>query len=87
MDLPRLRAATAAADDGTAALWRSLLPAPRTGQDGRVGLADRLARLPEADRAARVLALVREEASRALGLPSAESVRPDQPLRGSAWTR
>ncbi|MER5398235.1 SDR family NAD(P)-dependent oxidoreductase [Streptomyces sp. NPDC002599] len=81
LDLPRLRAATAAADDGTAALWRSLLPAPRTGQDGGVGLADRLARLPEADRAARVLALVREEASRALGLPAAESVRPDQPLR------
>ncbi|MGQ4375226.1 SDR family NAD(P)-dependent oxidoreductase [Streptomyces sp. SAS_267] len=81
LDLPRLRAATAATDDGPAALWRSLLPAPRTGRDGGVGLADRLARLPEADRAARVLALVREEASRALGLPSAESVRPDQPLR------
>ncbi|MFD6556291.1 SDR family NAD(P)-dependent oxidoreductase, partial [Streptomyces sp. NPDC058398] len=81
LDLPRLRAATAATDDGPAALWRSLLPAPRTGREGGVGLADRLARLPEADRAARVLALVREEASRALGLPSAESVRPDQPLR------
>uniref|UniRef100_A0AAU3HPU5 SDR family NAD(P)-dependent oxidoreductase n=1 Tax=Streptomyces sp. NBC_01393 TaxID=2903851 RepID=A0AAU3HPU5_9ACTN len=81
LDLPRLREASAATDDGTAALWRSLLPAPRTGQDGGVGLADRLARLPEADRAARVLALVREEASRALGLPAAESVRPDQPLR------
>ncbi|WRZ88279.1 SDR family NAD(P)-dependent oxidoreductase [Streptomyces sp. NBC_01007] len=81
LDLPRLRETTAATDDGTAALWRSLLPAPRTGQDDGSALADRLARLPEADRAARVLALVREEASRALGLRSAESVRPDQPLR------
>ncbi|MFF3617059.1 SDR family NAD(P)-dependent oxidoreductase [Streptomyces sp. NPDC002580] len=78
LDLPRLREST---DAGTAALWRSLLPAPHTGQRGDVTLADRLARLPEADRAARVLALVREEASRALGLRSAESVRPDQPLR------
>ncbi|MET9902384.1 SDR family NAD(P)-dependent oxidoreductase [Streptomyces sp. NPDC006446] len=81
LDLPRLRETTAATDDGTAALWRSLLPAPRTGQDGGAHLADRLARLPEADRAARVLALVREEASRALGLRSAEAVGPDQPLR------
>ncbi|MFD9464720.1 SDR family NAD(P)-dependent oxidoreductase [Streptomyces sp. NPDC060027] len=81
LDLPRLRESTAATDGGTAALWGSLLPAPRTGQDGGAGLADRLARLPEADRAARVLALVREEASRALGLRSAESVGPDQPLR------
>ncbi|MFD8733323.1 SDR family NAD(P)-dependent oxidoreductase [Streptomyces sp. NPDC059618] len=81
LDLPRLRETTAAADDATAALWRSLLPAPRAGRDGGVGLAARLARLPEADRAARVLALVREEASRALGLRSADSVGPDQPLR------
>ncbi|WP_256864090.1 type I polyketide synthase [Streptomyces avermitilis] len=81
LDLPRLRETTAAGDDTAAALWRSLLPAPRTGQDGADGLADRLARLPEAERAERVLALVREEASRALGLRSAQSVRPDQPLR------
>ncbi|MET8244301.1 SDR family NAD(P)-dependent oxidoreductase, partial [Streptomyces sp. NPDC005202] len=81
LDLPRLRETTAAAGGPSAALWRSLLPAPRTGQDGGDGLADRLARLPEAERADRVLALVREEASRALGLRSAESVRPDQPLR------
>ncbi|MFF4575097.1 SDR family NAD(P)-dependent oxidoreductase [Streptomyces sp. NPDC001410] len=75
LDLPRLRQSDAA---GTA-LWRSLLPAPRgTGSDA---LADRLARLPEPERAERVLALVRDEASRALGLRSAESVRPDQPLR------
>ncbi|MGY5046318.1 SDR family NAD(P)-dependent oxidoreductase [Streptomyces sp. 900105755] len=77
LDLPRLRETTA----GAAALWRSLLPAPRTGQDGADGLADRLSRLPEAERADRVLALVREEASRALGLRSAESVRADRPLR------
>ncbi|MFJ9963659.1 SDR family NAD(P)-dependent oxidoreductase [Streptomyces avermitilis] len=81
LDLPRLRENTAAGDDTAAALWRSLLPAPRTGQVGTDGLADRLARLPEAERAERVLALVREEASRALGLRSAQSVRPDQPLR------
>ncbi|WP_317441665.1 SDR family NAD(P)-dependent oxidoreductase [Streptomyces collinus] len=76
LDLPRLRASGAA----STALWRSLLPAPRT-PDAADALADRLARLPEAERAARVLALVRDEASRALGLRSAESVRPDQPLR------
>ncbi|MFD9094446.1 SDR family NAD(P)-dependent oxidoreductase [Streptomyces collinus] len=76
LDLPRLRASGAA----STALWRSLLPAPRTPDAGDA-LADRLARLPEAERAARVLALVRDEASRALGLRSAESVRPDQPLR------
>ncbi|MFF3914241.1 SDR family NAD(P)-dependent oxidoreductase [Streptomyces sp. NPDC001852] len=81
LDLPRLRETTAGAGGGAAALWRSLLPAPRTGQDGADGLADRLARLPRAERADRVLALVREEASRALGLRSAESVRADQPLR------
>ncbi|MFJ3307065.1 SDR family NAD(P)-dependent oxidoreductase [Streptomyces sp. NPDC086549] len=76
LDLPRLREHTA-----DAALWRSLLPAPRTARDTGDGLADRLARLPEAERAERVLALVRDEISRALGLRSAESVRPDQPLR------
>ncbi|MFJ9736744.1 SDR family NAD(P)-dependent oxidoreductase [Streptomyces sp. NPDC101166] len=77
-DLPRLRE-TVAAGGGTA-LWRSLLPAPRTtGRDAR--LADRLAALPEPERADRVLALVREEASRALGLRSAQAVPPDRPLR------
>ncbi|MEU9206408.1 SDR family NAD(P)-dependent oxidoreductase [Streptomyces sp. NPDC048415] len=81
LDLPRLRETTTAAGGTATALWRSLLPAPRTGQDGGDRLADRLARLPDAERAERVLALVREEASRALGLRSAESVRPDQPLR------
>ncbi|MFF3330559.1 SDR family NAD(P)-dependent oxidoreductase [Streptomyces sp. NPDC002888] len=74
LDLARLK------DSTTGALWRSLLPAPRIGGQ-HAGLADRLARLPEAERAERVLALVREEASRALGLRSAESVRADQPLR------
>ncbi|MEU6770645.1 SDR family NAD(P)-dependent oxidoreductase [Streptomyces sp. NPDC046759] len=81
LDLSRLRETTAGVGGSAAALWRSLLPAPRIGQDGADRLADRLARLPEAERADRVLALVREEASRALGLRSAESVRPDQPLR------
>ncbi|MGX4693980.1 SDR family NAD(P)-dependent oxidoreductase [Streptomyces sp. JNUCC 63] len=81
LDLPRLRETTAAVDGPSAALWRSLLPAPRTGPADGDGLADRLARLPEAERAERVMALVREEASRALGLRSAESVRPDRPLR------
>ncbi|MFG2361747.1 SDR family NAD(P)-dependent oxidoreductase [Streptomyces mirabilis] len=85
LDLSRLRETVTTTGGGTAALWRSLLPAPRTGRSGGDGpadrLADRLARLPEAERAERVLALVREEISRALGLRSTESVRPDQPLR------
>ncbi|MFG2475074.1 SDR family NAD(P)-dependent oxidoreductase [Streptomyces fagopyri] len=81
LDLNRLRENTTATDDRSTALWRTLLPAPRGGRRGGEGLADRLARLPEAERAAHVLALVREEAARALGLRSAESVRPDRPLR------
>ncbi|MFJ8005376.1 SDR family NAD(P)-dependent oxidoreductase [Streptomyces fagopyri] len=88
LDLNRLRENTTATDDRSTALWRSLLPAPRGGRrdgegpaDHGEGLADRLARLPEAERAAHVLALVREETARALGLRSAESVRPDRPLR------
>ena len=77
LDLPRLRAA---APGG--ALWRSLLPTQRPATaPGGPTLADRLSRLPEAERAARVLALVREEAAQALGLRSADAVRPDQPLR------
>ena len=77
LDLPRLRDNQAA----TGALWSSLLPAPRPGQEAGRGLADRLAKLPETERAARVLALVCEEASHALGLASDRPVRPDQPLR------
>ncbi|WP_343998901.1 SDR family NAD(P)-dependent oxidoreductase [Streptomyces thermocarboxydovorans] len=81
LDLPRLRAALTSAPGGTPALWRTLLPAaPRTGTGGD-RLADRLARLPEDERAARVLALVREEAARALGLRGTDAVRPEQPLR------
>ncbi|MGW1957725.1 SDR family NAD(P)-dependent oxidoreductase [Streptomyces sp. NPDC001920] len=76
LDLPRLRSAAP-----TGGLWRSLLPTPRTDRAGARTLADRLARLPESERAARVLALVSEEASHALGLRSPRSVRPDQPLR------
>ncbi|MFE2137170.1 SDR family NAD(P)-dependent oxidoreductase, partial [Streptomyces sp. NPDC059466] len=81
LDLPRLRETTTATDGRSTALWRSLLPARHADRDGGEGLAARLARLPEAERATRVLALVREEAARALGLRSAESVRPDRPLR------
>ncbi|MFF4963803.1 SDR family NAD(P)-dependent oxidoreductase [Streptomyces sp. NPDC001037] len=77
LDLPRLRTTDAA---GTA-LWRSLLPAPRTGAAAGEALAGRLAGLPAPERAERVLALVREEAARALGLRSAESVHPGRPLR------
>ncbi|GAA3769228.1 hypothetical protein GCM10022403_000880 [Streptomyces coacervatus] len=77
LDLPRLRDNAAA----TGALWTSLLSSPGPGRPAGRGLADRLARLPETERAARVLELVCEEASHALGLPSARSVRPDQPLR------
>ncbi|WP_370949356.1 SDR family NAD(P)-dependent oxidoreductase [Amycolatopsis sp. cg5] len=60
-------------------LLRSLAPAQRVERDD--SLAERLAGLPEAERAERVLALVREETARALGLRSTESVRPDQPIR------
>ncbi|MCH0571008.1 SDR family NAD(P)-dependent oxidoreductase [Streptomyces sp. MUM 136J] len=75
LDTARLR------ETVTGALWRSLLPAP-PGAAGRSGaLADRLAALPETERADRVLALVREETARVLGLRAAESVRPEQPLR------
>ncbi|MFE1860379.1 SDR family NAD(P)-dependent oxidoreductase [Streptomyces anandii] len=81
LDPPRLREGMAAAPPVATALWRSLLPAPRATGTGGVGFADRLALLPEAQRAERVLALVREEVSRALGLRSPESVRADQPLR------
>ncbi|MGW7823914.1 SDR family NAD(P)-dependent oxidoreductase [Streptomyces puniciscabiei] len=45
------------------------------------GLVERLAALTEAERAAHVLELVREEASRVLGMRLAEAVRADQPLR------
>ncbi|MGW4084043.1 SDR family NAD(P)-dependent oxidoreductase [Streptomyces sp. NPDC004822] len=76
LDLPRLRAAAPAG-----ALWRSLLPARPAAPAGGPTLAERLSRLPENERAARVLALVREEAAQALGLRSADAVRPDQPLR------
>ncbi|WP_079178331.1 type I polyketide synthase [Streptomyces mangrovisoli] len=75
LDLPRLR------ESATGPLWSALLPAARTGAEGGRGLADRLAALPGPERAERVLTLVREEISRALGLRSAASVRPDQPLR------
>ncbi|SDZ25801.1 rifamycin polyketide synthase modules 4, 5 and 6 [Amycolatopsis xylanica] len=60
-------------------LLRSLLPAQRVEKDD--SLADRLSGLSEAERAERVLALVREETARALGLRSTDSVRSDQPIR------
>ncbi|GHH85905.1 type I polyketide synthase [Streptomyces capitiformicae] len=81
LELRRLRDNTASTSGVSAALWRSLLPAARADQNSREGLAERLARLPEAERAERVLAMIREEACRALGMRSAESVRPDEPLR------
>ncbi|RPF30606.1 type I polyketide synthase [Streptomyces sp. TLI_185] len=77
LDLPRLRDNAAA----TGTLWTSLLSSPRPDRQIGRGLADRLARLTDSERAARVLELVCEEAARALGLPSSRSVRPDQPLR------
>ncbi|MGQ0842080.1 type I polyketide synthase, partial [Actinokineospora sp.] len=77
--LSRLRETVSTAGGTAAAVWRSLLPAPRTGHDD--SLVERLSRLPAAERAERVLALVREEAARVLGLRSIESVHPDLPLR------
>ncbi|NUQ95550.1 MAG: SDR family NAD(P)-dependent oxidoreductase [Streptomyces sp.] len=77
LDLPRLRDNAAT----TGALWTSLLSSPRPDRQTGRGLADRLARLTDTERAARVLELVCEEAATALGLPSPRSVRPDQLLR------
>ncbi|MEV6945055.1 SDR family NAD(P)-dependent oxidoreductase [Streptomyces sp. NPDC051172] len=77
LDLPRLRDNAAAAG----ALWTSLLPSPRPDRQAGRGPADRLARLTDTERTARVLELVCEEAAHALGLPAPRSVRPDQPLR------
>ncbi|MFE9773184.1 SDR family NAD(P)-dependent oxidoreductase [Streptomyces sp. NPDC005931] len=81
LDLPRLRDAVTSGPDGPAALWRTLLPAPPAERAPGGGLIGRLAGLPEVERSARLLALVREEAARTLGLRTAETVRPDQPLR------
>ncbi|MBD9736176.1 SDR family NAD(P)-dependent oxidoreductase, partial [Streptomyces sp. H28] len=81
LDLPRLRDAVTGGPAATTAVWRALLPAPRTAPGTGTAFAQRLARLPEAERGARVLALVREEAARALGLPGPDPVRPDEPLR------
>ncbi|MFJ2604252.1 SDR family NAD(P)-dependent oxidoreductase [Streptomyces sp. NPDC087425] len=68
------------------ALLRSLVRTPArraavSGADTGTGLVDRLAALPEADRAAEVLALVRDESARVLGLTSPDAVEPDRPLR------
>ncbi|ADI12313.1 modular polyketide synthase [Streptomyces bingchenggensis BCW-1] len=79
LDRSRLRD-TFARDGGPAALWRTLLPAPQATRGG-AALADRLTRLPEAERAERVRSLIREEAARVLGLRSPDAIRPDQPLR------
>ncbi|MFC5288697.1 SDR family NAD(P)-dependent oxidoreductase [Actinokineospora guangxiensis] len=79
LTLSRVRDAVASAGGAADALWRSLLP--RANDDKDDSLLDRLSRLPETERAERVLALVREEAARVLGLRSAEAVRPDVPLR------
>ncbi|MEU9481740.1 SDR family NAD(P)-dependent oxidoreductase [Streptomyces sp. NPDC048191] len=76
LDLQRLRTGDAAGS----ALWRSLMPVSDSAKH-EVSLADRLARLPAAQRAERLTALVREEVSRALGLRSTDHVRTDQPLR------
>ncbi|MGX1971327.1 SDR family NAD(P)-dependent oxidoreductase [Streptomyces kronopolitis] len=76
LDLPRLRTSEAARTP----LWRSLLPVPLAAA-GQSAFADRLARLPQPQQAESLLALVREEVSRALHLRNAESVPCDQPLR------
>ncbi|MFF7234462.1 SDR family NAD(P)-dependent oxidoreductase, partial [Streptomyces sioyaensis] len=76
LDLPRLRMSEAAHNP----LWRSLLPAPLSAA-GQSAFADRLSRLPRPQQAESLLALVREEVSRALHLRNAESVPCDQPLR------
>ncbi|WP_445037748.1 type I polyketide synthase, partial [Streptomyces hayashii] len=78
LDLPALR--TRAAATGLAPLWRTLVPvrARRTaaGADAVSGTvwADRLAELPEADRAREVTALVRAQAAAVLGHDSPDAV-------------
>ncbi|HEV2344044.1 MAG TPA: SDR family NAD(P)-dependent oxidoreductase, partial [Actinocrinis sp.] len=79
VDLERLRGSFSRGT-GTPALWRALLPPVREASTGS-DLADRLARLTDAERSARVLAIVGDEVAHALGLRSAAEVRPDRPLR------
>jgi polyketide synthase 12 len=62
-------------------ILRGLLP--RRSERRRapsVSLAERLARVPEAEREATVLELVREEAAAVLGYSSAKEVPPEQPF-------
>ncbi|MET8831989.1 SDR family NAD(P)-dependent oxidoreductase [Streptomyces sp. NPDC004610] len=54
--------------------------AARNAPDG-TGPTERLAALPEEQRALQVLDLIRAEAARVLALPGADTVRPDRPLR------
>ncbi|MFJ2443922.1 SDR family NAD(P)-dependent oxidoreductase [Streptomyces sp. NPDC087658] len=68
------------------ALLRGLLRAParrvaRAGEPESGNLAERLAALPEAERAERLTALIHEETARVLGLDTTDSIRADQPLR------
>jgi acyl transferase domain-containing protein/acyl carrier protein len=70
LDLARLR------ESDRPPLWRALLPVRDTGR-----LAERLRRLPEPARRERILAIVREEAARVLGLPGAAGMKADEPLR------
>ncbi|MFD8383026.1 SDR family NAD(P)-dependent oxidoreductase [Streptomyces sp. NPDC059679] len=80
VDRSRLRDTFAHDGGPAAALWRALLPTPQAARGG-AALADRLARLPEAERTERVRSLIRAEAARVLGLRSPDAIRPDQPLR------
>ncbi|MFG2637990.1 SDR family NAD(P)-dependent oxidoreductase [Streptomyces sp. NPDC048362] len=76
LDLQQLRTSNAAGS----ALWRLLVPMSDSAKHAD-SLADRLGRLPAAQRAERLTALVREEVCRALGLRSSAHLRLDQPLR------
>jgi polyketide synthase 12 len=62
-------------------LWRGLVRAPQRAVTAKVGWAEELSTLSEAERAAAVLHAVRTEVARALALAGPEAVNVDRPLK------
>ena len=79
VDHARLREGFAR-DGEVPGLWRFLVPSAEAGP-ARSGLTERLARLPETERADRVRGLVSREVARVLRLRPGLRLRSDQPLR------
>ncbi|MFF3847898.1 SDR family NAD(P)-dependent oxidoreductase [Streptomyces sp. NPDC002328] len=76
-------------DDAPPALLR-LLARPKPKRAGRPGrqpsaLRDRLAALPDEERAAALRTFVRQEVRAVLGLPESAEVPPDKPMREFGW--